>query len=490
MRPILPCPACSTFLLVPDAENPIELCCPECGHTIDIANLSSWDVKPGSSNSTGDLDAVLASTPYTESRSPALDGQGLADEELQVEGVEDELQLAASETSAQPAKPAFNSVQPITYEQFERMKRKKRSPFWSVAQVILGGLAAIPIALLILWHILGRDVADAGPTVARYIPWIVPERFHPLDMEGEEGENQDTDSKPARERKRGESGFRNFDDVLPPEYDQPEADRASQLESAPAGDAANPPERPKKGPVTASASSGSTEQAESVGALPSSESGGAMSTPSMTIGDLPSRSPHASPNVILQIKSCEQHIEEWRIAVRDGEGDLRSLAQKIYSDLTGIASATQALPEGSPYFRVIRDALQPVSQAIKRQSDLQSLITQGAEHWSRNHDGSEDEANKALAVICKIEQVDETETEWVIQPERENLPESIAEIRIPRSIAPSLLAGQELLLLGNIAEISVDDAIVPNAEGEVSTQESPDDAPSASTLRACYLYAF
>jgi hypothetical protein len=36
-------------------------------------------------------------------------------------------------------------------------------------------LSAIPIAIAILWYGFGRDIGNAGPIVARYVPWLVPD---------------------------------------------------------------------------------------------------------------------------------------------------------------------------------------------------------------------------------------------------------------------------------------------------------------------------
>jgi hypothetical protein len=35
----------------------------------------------------------------------------------------------------------------------------------------------LPIAIVILWYGFGKDIGNAGPTVARYIPWLVPEHL-------------------------------------------------------------------------------------------------------------------------------------------------------------------------------------------------------------------------------------------------------------------------------------------------------------------------
>lgn len=54
--------------------------------------------------------------------------------------------------------------------------KKKESPL-RVLSPLLGGLAALPVATLILWYGFGTDIGSLGPNVARYVPWIVPEKL-------------------------------------------------------------------------------------------------------------------------------------------------------------------------------------------------------------------------------------------------------------------------------------------------------------------------
>lgn len=56
-------------------------------------------------------------------------------------------------------------------------KRSEGAGLSKVIPPILGGLAAIPIAIAILWYGFGRDLGNAGPTIARYIPAIVPKHL-------------------------------------------------------------------------------------------------------------------------------------------------------------------------------------------------------------------------------------------------------------------------------------------------------------------------
>jgi hypothetical protein len=62
-----------------------------------------------------------------------------------------------------------------------RARKKKGTPVKSIVGIVLGGLLAFPIAQLILFALPGdlkRDPFDIGPVIAKYIPQIVPERFH------------------------------------------------------------------------------------------------------------------------------------------------------------------------------------------------------------------------------------------------------------------------------------------------------------------------
>jgi hypothetical protein len=58
-----------------------------------------------------------------------------------------------------------------------RIKPPAVSPLRRLLPPILGGLTSVPIALGILWYGFGKDIGNAGPTVARYIPWLVPEHL-------------------------------------------------------------------------------------------------------------------------------------------------------------------------------------------------------------------------------------------------------------------------------------------------------------------------
>ncbi len=58
-----------------------------------------------------------------------------------------------------------------------RPRPREVSAVRKIIPPVLGGLAAFPIATLIMWYGFGRDIGSAGPVVGEYVPWIVPEKL-------------------------------------------------------------------------------------------------------------------------------------------------------------------------------------------------------------------------------------------------------------------------------------------------------------------------
>ncbi len=56
-------------------------------------------------------------------------------------------------------------------------KKQPESPLKMIGSAVGGGVAAVPIAILLMWYVLGKDPLKAGPAVARFVPWIVPTEF-------------------------------------------------------------------------------------------------------------------------------------------------------------------------------------------------------------------------------------------------------------------------------------------------------------------------
>lgn len=83
-----------------------------------------------------------------------------------------ERDCGSAEEIAEPPAMAWNQLAARP-----RPQSKPQSALRKLLPPVLGGLTAIPIAIGILWYGFGRDLGNAGPTVARYVPWIVPKHL-------------------------------------------------------------------------------------------------------------------------------------------------------------------------------------------------------------------------------------------------------------------------------------------------------------------------
>ncbi|MCA9134795.1 MAG: hypothetical protein KDA45_16620, partial [Planctomycetales bacterium] len=434
------------------------------------SQFSRWEVVAAPSNHPATASAPSGSE-ASEDPPPAATGPlpSAADEGEAAQSSE----LHLAESPSQPPSAADNkqamwaNYEPITHSQFERLKRKRRAPLWTVVQIALGGVAAVPIALLLIWHLVGTDVGDAGPLVGKYLPWIVPEKFRPYPPfpEEEVSDEQWAGEPDAREGIAGtdtrRGGFRQFDDVLP----------LSRTDPAAAGrDAAADPPPADVPPFPLAASVGQAAPARSE---------------TTTQVDDP-----RTQNVINLIRQSEQHLGQWAEAMLTTSPDLKPLAQTIYSDLTGLALVLQELPTGNPVLRTIRDQMQPLGRTVKRRPDVQRLIEQGARFWlakqaaaghtdlpresnsSREAAASSQQADQSppqqdpfgLALIVQLERVEETADHWILTlSEPKQLGESPLEIHVPRILSPNLLAGQSLFLLGTVEPAEKGTATAPPA---------------------------
>ncbi|MFK7736397.1 MAG: hypothetical protein AB8B50_10230 [Pirellulaceae bacterium] len=470
MLKFVACPGCEQEHLLPAVVSfEVKLECPQCGETLDLASYladhhSVWKVIQAPSThplaNSAIAEAVANSAdPITGAATDYSDEElRLVEEETSTNSASGEIKLG--EVVERPAaKQPWLETQPITHEQYERIKRKNRSPIWSMLQIALGGLAAFPLALLILWWGLGRDFGGTGPKVAEYAPWLVPSKFHP-ESEAEASENNLPSAKPSP----GQSGFRNFDDVLAPDSAKKDRNGKDRAESS-------PPALP-----TLQASSGSDSDAgSSASATPpvaSLDRAAMLAANEKASVTKSTDAPKVEDNIFARITRCEQQIESWRTAVLSGEGDRRQIAQDIYGELLAISENLGSFPEDSPIFRVIRDKLQPVSRAVKRQPDVRKIIVQGAQHWSSNLET--DQVNP-LALICEIEAVEETPDGWIVSPLAKDCPDVITTIEIPSSIAPQLEPGQQLLLLGLL-------------EATAGKNGDEPQAPKRPNFRAYYLH--
>lgn len=114
------------------------------------------------------------------------------------EGASPESDNSSAEETAEPPAMAWNQLAARP-----RPQPKQQSALRKMLPPVLGGLTAIPIAIGILWYGFGRDLGNAGPTVSRYAPWIVPKHLRGRNAGYAGRWNQNSSSKvPANQEKK------------------------------------------------------------------------------------------------------------------------------------------------------------------------------------------------------------------------------------------------------------------------------------------------
>lgn len=515
MIQFLSCSKCEKNLVLPkDVSEKATLSCPSCEEQFVLEELLAerfgyWKVisDPGA-------ELKLASEPDFRPRPKSLTpAQQLAAERASRRApstADDGEELRISEPIDEPQhKQQFTSVEPITHEQFERMKRKAKSPLWSAIQIGLGGVAAIPISLILIWHLVGKDIGGTATFVAQYVPWIVPEEFRPEPTE-EEYVPPDEAEGDKEAPKSGESGFRQFsdeelsgsgeeewenagmtddDDEDPGDSGSQSQEMAERIAQAGSGDDArsrsgsgasggrrggglagpigfstgpepgmpegdNPP-----GTEPTEDSGGNSPKAEvdsaGSGALgrgtPGAESqqedepGEQSSKPDKNSTSSASP-PSAAGNVYSKIVSCDADITEWLQGGDSGVDSHNKLAASIYTQLVGLTDELAKLPAGSPFFKAVRDKMQPIGKAIQQSEQCQNLISEQSDDWIQDNEGSP----FSVVLMVQLDAIEEDGKFWKTSLNGEELGFSLESLRIPRSIAPSLKDGQELLIFGKV----------------------------------------
>jgi hypothetical protein len=191
----LPCPGCHSLLRPPTrASNQAILRCPLCQHELEAYDLvkglqRQWLVieDRGTDDFVGKILTGQSKTEVADVSSPAVTGtvdspvgsgsiSNDAETETRTAGGTASL-LGTGPQGVDAAKINWDRLRPAAQDDFIRKIQEKKSPLVSAMQVIAGGLAAIPVGLLLVWHVLGKDVAGAGPAVGRVLPWVVPAKF-------------------------------------------------------------------------------------------------------------------------------------------------------------------------------------------------------------------------------------------------------------------------------------------------------------------------
>lgn len=339
MKTMFPCPACHHQLQPPSqASRSARLRCPICHHELEAFQLllgfnRPWLVieDPGGENVFASFqEATVADTPIAD-----IGAEPVANDSTSTDASE-ELQLASGDNVDDAKSINWEKFQPVSHEEFQRRRRKEDSPLKMLIQIVLGGLVAVPVALLIMWHLLGRDIGGAAPWVASFAPWIVPESMRPPS-------DSDVDFPPRRvplpERGRSDREMANGNAIG--------VERSSAVEG--------------------------NDETES-----------AANQPSELSRDEKIRSMQAKvePNapILDALNALENAMDAWMVNSSTDIEIKRPLALNYYASAASVAKAIEALSETDPTTRVWEDRVGKTLKRIVIEPKLLKLLASGGKH--------------------------------------------------------------------------------------------------------------
>ena len=315
-----------------------------------------------------------------------------------------------------------------------RRRPPRRSPVWSMLQVALGGLAAVPVSLLLMWHLLGTDIAGAAPWVAQYAPWIVPQKFHAyaptstitanslgsgsiadlstsqprLPAPGLTISEADTaDETPTAQPQTlsdleltttdSLAGDAQADDSISPADTLVKSGRSDDVRRSSQNDAAEivdselATDNPADGyELDGTSLAGVLDGLEPFDAGRESDNPDASASPAgenltndATQGPPDDLDSVALENCFTSIRESDSMLEEWSLAVNAKRHDT-TLAQDTYGKLASLALAIDELPSRVLVQQAMRGQLRPVREQVEQKLEVRNLIDQGARFWVRS----------------------------------------------------------------------------------------------------------
>ena len=179
MQQFLSCNSCGNQVPIPELPQgevePEFLDCENCGQQI-VWRMETIELEnPESPHEfVLELDAELEDSELQDSESkasePGLAKVGETDPE---HSMPETPQLESGESKTTEPALDWSVLGPA----IPRRRQKEVSAIRKIVPPVLGGLAAFPIATLIMWYGFGKDIGSTGPIVSEYVPWIVPQKF-------------------------------------------------------------------------------------------------------------------------------------------------------------------------------------------------------------------------------------------------------------------------------------------------------------------------
>jgi hypothetical protein len=411
-----------------------------------------------------------------------------------------------TEGVSNPSVAAWPTFKSPSQEEHKRSRRPELSGIWSTLQVVLGGAAAIPVTLILLWYGLGKDVAGAGPAVARYVPWIVPKKFHGY---AAQQAPQSGLARPARgpRPEKGESGFRQFDDVLPSDVSPTDKSNGSKLHSG----ETNVVESNLESNIVDSnghENSIASEQAQA-GSAEASEALQSETRASSPEGNKPNASIERDvpmANVFAALSSAKKKIATWDEPFSSEEKKLSAseddMKKKrivaLLDDLAGIGEQLASGPAEGGAVKLLKNDLRDIGRSIVGNADLEKWFNLAVMAQFNGLPRS----TKGRVFLCKVGQLEETESSWHIKPSDDPLSRlTLPTIAVSKRLAMQMQTGERLFLLGSMTrEHEANDKLESEAasdnapdktdeEIELSQQSSTQHAPQAELFQASFSHS-
>lgn len=303
---------------------------------------------------TDDPAELAADDVYDSNESFAVDELEMQDTGLELESTDDSA-VDNLDTDRNEIQALQLDSRPEASVKKPRPRRSDRGGLWSIIQVVLGGAAAVPVTLLLLWYVIGKDVANAGPTVAQFAPWIVPKKFH-SPVENLRARSGPRVPPPAL----GEGGFRNFDEEL----------------------------GKKPGDVT-------------------SDTDLAVNAPAPTSVASPETAEEAAMRTALElVNDTKQKIKEWNPQAPDKNETISG----VFDDLVGVANQLAILPQEGDALKLLKDSLKSVGRFVATQ-DVRLLF---ASLQAKQFDSKSPPATAGRVYLGLAKEVAESDSHWMV----------------------------------------------------------------------------
>lgn len=436
----LPCPGCNrSLVLIGDVSMEAILRCGHCGDRFVLgemikSRLGCWEVISDpdatailrtSAANMAEAETETASQPVVLSgeTSPvkphdlhatwAGDGaDGTPDSMYASEDHQNDIELEPEGIRVEPVvKSAAVERKAVDWSKLEPLvparndRRRHKSSMLALLPVVLGGLASLPVALLLIWYVLGTDPLKLAPAVSRYFPWIVPTQLRPYD----EAEREPLTLVP----KTGDSVFRRFDDLT-----------GSGSLPVSASDLKPRTEEPGKSVVKAASAEISTPNS----------SQHSVASSHTAVGQGGSNDAKLSATLLRLIGSQQA----WQKGKND-RAERSKVAKELYAELTKMA----VLASGPSSSQLQSAEARAVCRELMIQEDLRDLVNQGARYWFENRKQNE----VALAMCLQVSSVKDAKGPQVLAMSATGGKKLLVHLRLGGDQAVPKL-GQHMFVLG------------------------------------------